>query len=83
MNKNNNKLNEIIVMGDEYITHKQAIKLFNNKSDSEKVKILTKALLEKCESKSHTEYMILKQMNEVSYSDIWGDDKNGFLYKKH
>jgi hypothetical protein len=76
-----NKIRTIKAMGDEYITHKQAMGIFNKKTDSEKIKILTKALVEKCDSKDHAEYMILRQIKGVAYSDMWGDDKNGFLYK--
>ena len=70
----------IKIMGDEYITENDAFGLFLTKPDSEKVKILMDALVEKCDDE-HARYMILKQMDEVSYSDMWGDDKVGFLYK--
>jgi hypothetical protein len=69
------------VMGDGYITSKDAMKLFDEKSDADKIKILKKALADKCDSKEHTEYMILKHTKEIAYSDVWGDDKVGFLYK--
>ena len=69
------------IMGDGYITSKEALKIFEEKSDADKVKILKKALAEKCDSKDHTEYMILKHTKEVAYSDMWCDDKNGFFYK--
>lgn len=57
-------------MGDEYITENDAFGLFLTKPDSEKVKILMDALVEKCDDE-HARYMILKQMDEVSYSDMW------------
>lgn len=60
----------IKIMGDEYITENDAFGLFLTKPDSEKVKILMDALVEKCDDE-HARYMILKQMDEVSYSDMW------------
>ena len=77
-----NKATSIVPFGDEYITSKKAMKIFKNKTDTEKIKILIEALKDKCESKEHTEYMILKYLNEVAYTDLWCDDKNGFYYKK-
>lgn len=75
-------MKKTIIMGDEYITNKQAMNIFEKKTDVEKITILKKALLKKCEGKKHFDYMILLQLDEVAYSDMWGDDKNGFLYKK-
>ena len=70
------------IMGDGYITEKDAMKLFEEKSDADKIKILKKALLEACEDeKEHMKYLILQNTKEVAYSDLWCDDKNGFFYK--
>lgn len=70
----------IKIMGDEYITEYDAFELFSKKSDDEKVKILMDALIDKC-GEEHARYMVLKQVDEVSYSDMWGSDEDGFLYK--